>query len=289
MTKYLIFGNGYLGNKFHDYFISEREKSILLEEKICNTTIEKDIKYLIKEYQPEVVINCIGKVGRPNADWCESHKVDTFFSNVTVPTFMAEICESENIYMVHMGSGCIYDTYPEFPNPNLYNDIYQYKEDDNPNFKGLWYSKTKIYCEQILKRYNNVLQLRLRMPFDNKSSRRNLITKLIGYREVLGDEKNSITYIPDLMEVSKILINRKKTGIYNVVNKGGITHREILQMYKEIVDPNFHMPIFITKDKLKEIVVDRTNCILSTQKLESEGIDIRNVKDAVKICLENYH
>jgi hypothetical protein len=61
MTKRLIFGNGFIGNRL-DNFI---EDSTISYRRI--NTID-DIFNQIKEYNPEVFINRVGKTGIPNVD-----------------------------------------------------------------------------------------------------------------------------------------------------------------------------------------------------------------------------
>lgn len=267
MVKYLIFGNGWLGNKFLHHF----KDSAIAEGRI--NTIGDAVAQIVK-YGPEVVINCIGKTGRPNIDWCESHKDETFLANVTVPVIIAEACQDKKILIVHMGSGCIYE------------GDYRFAESNAPNFKGSFYSRTKIFAEQLLAHYSNVLQLRIRMPIDCSPSPRNLITKLVGYKQVIS-VPNSITCMPDLMTVAQQLIERNQTGIFNVVNEGAITHKEILEMYRDIVDPEFKMPEFIPVGEL-DTVAGRSNCTLTTIKLRMIGIKMRPVKTAIKSCLEQY-
>lgn len=277
MSKYLILGNGFIGNRFQEYFNNIGEESVIGQRRINSI---KDIYLELATYKPEVIINCIGKTGRPNIDWCQNNKEITFKSNVTIPTLLADICEDLDIKMVHMGSGCIFEGN---------NNLIGWSEDDKPNFFGSFYSKTKIYSEQILKTYKNVLQLRIRMPVDNRPHDRNLITKLLKYNKVIGDIPNSITYLPDLMKISKELIDRKESGIYNVTNKGTITHFQILSIYKDIVDPNFAMPEFIGLEELKNLTLaGRSNCVLSTNKLEQKGIEMRDVHEAISCCLTEY-
>lgn len=279
MVKYLIFGNGFLGNKFQEYFESIGESTILLKDRIGPITTYKELKFQIKEYKPEIVVNAIGKTGKPNVDWCEDHREETFFSNVTIPTMMAEICQDMDKYMVHIGSGCVY----EGDNNGL-----GYTEEDESNFKGSFYSRTKIYSEQILKEYSNILQLRIRMPIDSEPSAKNLITKLTKYTKVIN-ERNSVTCIPDLMKITNELIYRKETGIFNVANKGNISHKKILDIYREIVDSNFELPEFISVEELKGLTIaGRSNCVLSTQKLENLGIEVKNVKTGIRECMKEY-
>ena len=102
--KYLILGNGFIGNKFLDYL----DNAVMFEGRIEN---KQDVIDQIKLSNPEIVINCIGKNGKPNIDWCEIHKEETYFSNFVVPLYIANACRITNTFMVHIGSGCIYNGY----------------------------------------------------------------------------------------------------------------------------------------------------------------------------------
>ena len=86
MTKYLIFGNGYLGNKFNEFL----EESILSKIRINSS---KDAKKEIKKHNSEFIINCIGKTGNPNIDWCEENKMETLHGNLLVPLYIAIACK----------------------------------------------------------------------------------------------------------------------------------------------------------------------------------------------------
>lgn len=273
MSKFLIFGNGFLGNKF----LNSIEDSAIVKERINKL---EDIYFQIDKYNPKTIINCIGKTGRPNVDWCETHKDETFFSNVTIPALMAEAITKRNIYMVHIGSGCVFD------NSGNYDMGVSFSDNDTPNYRGSYYSRSKIFSEKILSEYDNILQIRIRMPVDNIPSPRNLIDKLIGYKQVIN-VPNSITCIPDFLEIAKKLMDRNETGIFNLTNPGGITHEEILRMYKKIVNPSFELPEFIPVEKLNT-VAGRSNCILNNNRLTSIGIYVRPVHNAVETCMKEY-
>lgn len=267
--KYLILGNGWLGSKFDKAL----ENPVLWTTRIENSA---DIKKAISIHQPDVVLNCIGKTGRPNIDWCEDHKEETFFSNVTVPHLIAEVCEEYGLYMVHLGSGCVYQ--------GTYGD--DYTEKDPPNFIDSYYSKTKVMAEDILKHYERVLIARLRMPFDHTPDPRNLINKLTNYKQVLGDVPNSMTYVPDLIWAVNGLAEARETGIYNIVNEGAITHREILTLYQKVVDPTFKLPEFIDLATLKTLIkAPRSNCVLSERKLAWSGFHLQHITEAMDHCM----
>lgn len=269
--KYLIFGNGYVAGHFKKFLGNDAE--------ISKVRIENydAVKNEISSKKPDVVINTAGKTGRPNVDWCEDHKLETLTSNVYGPLTLLRVCEELNQYWAHVGSGCVYTS-------ETTDQVYN--EDDAPNFFGSFYSRTKMWSEQMLKEFN-VLQLRLRMPLDDEPGPRNFVTKITKYDKVIS-VPNSISVIQDFLDGSKKLMEKKATGIFNMTNTGYITHAEILDMYKELVDPNFKYTLFSVDDMHKITKAKRSNCILSTEKLEKEGIHMRPVQEAVRDALTKY-
>ena len=76
------------------------------------------------------------------------------------------------------------------------------------------------------------------MPLDGEPGERDLLQNN-KYPKVISIP-NSVSVIDDFLQVGKALIDKKATGIYNVTNEGTINHQEILDMYKEIVDPSYN-------------------------------------------------
>ena len=48
-----------------------------------------------------------------------------------------------------------------------------------------------------------------------------------------------MTVLPELVPVAIEMSKRKLTGIMNYTNPGAISHNEILELYKEYIDPDF--------------------------------------------------
>jgi 3,5-epimerase/4-reductase len=264
--KVVLFGSsGYLGEHFKR----------LYPEAVCprmDIADRNSVSALLDAENPDVVINAAGKTGRPNVDWCEDHKEETLHANVTGPLILQEECAKHGVYLVHLSSGCIYtgDKSGE-----------GFSEDDEPNFSGSFYSRTKAWSEQILKELPDVLILRLRMPFDDSLNDRSLLMKLRKFTRV-NDLPNSVTYLPDFMKAAAVLIERRRIGIYNLVNEGGISPYEIIELYKEIIDP-MHTAERLSEADLPSISkAGRSNCILSTKKIEDEGVRMMPVRDAVR-------
>lgn len=269
--KMLIFGKGYIAGKFKDYFGDAAEISDVRIEDFSKVKAE------LERAKPDTVVNCAGKTGRPNVDWCEDHKMETLFGNVTAPLILARACEELGLYMVHVGSGCVYEGY---------NEGKGYSEEDPPNFEGSYYSRTKAWSERMLKDFN-VLQLRLRMPFDSVPSERNFITKITKYNKVIS-VPNSISVLEDFLKAADALIQKRATGVYNVTNPGTIDHQAILDMYIELVDPTYQYELFSVEEMEKITKAKRSNCGLSVEKLEREGIHLRPVAQAIRESLVLY-
>lgn len=121
--------------------------------------------------------------------------------------------------------------------------------------------------EELLKEYPNVLILRVRMPIvADLTYARNFITKIIKYDKVINIP-NSMTVIPELLPYSIEMALRGLTGIMNYTNPGAISHNEILQLYKDYIDPEFSWSNFTVEEQAKVIVAPRSNNLLDTERV----------------------
>jgi len=271
MVKYLIFGNGYIGNKYKDYFGDDAV--------ISNVRINEfnDIDNEIISNSPEIVINCIGKTGRPNIDWCEDHKEETYFSNVVIPSWIAVSCNYHNIRFVHISSGCIYK-----------GDHRNDSEYTTPDFGDSYYSLSKIAAEGLIReKTDNYLILRIRMPIDIIPDSRNLITKLLGYSKIISSP-NSVTYVPDLMDATSKLLENDCTGTFNIVNDGVLFHKQIIDAYNEYAS-DFKDVTYIPAEEL-DTKAGRSNCILNNDKLKKyyNGFNIASsIRSIVRLYVQN--
>lgn len=264
--RILILGAGYLGKKFHSYFTD----SILSKNRINNT---EDVVREIEAHKPDVLINCIGKTGRPNIDWCEDNKVETIQSNVIVPILIEKACCKKNVKMVQIGTGC------------LYQGSNRFHEDDTPNFLLGTYAHSKHLSQQLLG--INVLQLRVRMPIDGTRDERNLLSKLIKYDKTININ-NSITILPDLMVATRKLLFKDAHGVFNVVNPEPVTHKQIIDIYNlySSSKKSFNEVSVLELDKMTK--ARRSNCTLSTVRLNGYGVYMPDTMESLHKCVKEY-
>jgi dTDP-4-dehydrorhamnose reductase len=263
--KVVVYGKGFLGQK-----INERLGFPLNGSRVLSAA---DLEAGLEGERPDIIINCIGATGRPNVDWCESHKPETYFANVHIPHLLAEHCKKHGIKLVHISSGCVYQGD---------NNGKGWSEDDPPNFEGSWYSWSKAVSERLLSGYDDVLTLRIRMPIDSVPGERELVGKLLRYNKVIV-APNSVTIIDDFITALEHLLRENATGIYNVTNPEPVTHQEILELYEELKGKKLHKE-YIDPAKL-EVAAPRSNCILNTTKL---GGVMRPTKEALRDTIAKY-
>lgn len=272
--KFLVFGSkGWIGGKLmvllktqgHDAFAAQAR----LEDRPA-------IVHEIEHYKPDFVINAAGVTGRPNIDWCEDHQQETILSNITGAFNLAHVCWEHRIHMTNFGTGCIYEYDAAHP---LGSGI-GFKEEETPNFDGSFYSKTKIVLDKLLQVYPNVLNLRLRMPISDDLSERNFITKISRYKKVVNIP-NSMSILSDLLPISIEMALRRLTGVYNFVNPGTISHNEVLELYKQYIDPNFTYENFTLEEQNKILKSKRSNNELDVCKLLKEFPELLSVKQSI--------
>jgi len=197
---------------------------------------------------------------------------------------VADLCAQRGVHCCIFATGCIYH----------YDDAHPvggkgFTEEDEPNFRGSFYSKTKAMVEELLKSFDNVLVLRVRMPISDDLSDRNFVTKIARYDKVV-DIPNSMTVLSGMLPLALAMSAAAVPGVYNFTNRGVISHNEILELYKQHVDPNFTYTNFTVEEQAKVIRAPRSNNFLDTTKLEAcatkLGLEVPEVRAAVVSALQ---
>lgn len=137
VLKFLIYGRtgwigGLLGKLCEGQGIEYVYGSGRLENR---SSLEADIAAV----NPTHVFNAAGVTGRPNVDWCESHKVETIRTNVAGTLTLADVCREKGLILINYATGCIF----EYDSGHPLGSGVGFKEEDTPNFVGSFYSKTK--------------------------------------------------------------------------------------------------------------------------------------------------
>lgn len=238
----------------------------------------------ISSLHPDRVISTIGRTSGSscsNIDYLEQPNklVENLRDNLQGPINLASVCQQLCIHFTYLGTGCIYEYNEHHP---MYGwEKCGFTENDPPNFTGSQYSMVKGVTDQLIRQYATALNVRIRMPISAEIHPRNFVTKITQYRKVIS-VPNSMTVLPELLPIMVDMASHQLTGTVNLTNPGAITHGEILEMYRQYIDPNFTYEIMDLSDLPNYTVGRRSNNYLDTSKLQSYYPNVKPIKDSVR-------
>lgn len=216
----------------------------------------KNIKKYFSIYKPKYFINAAGLTGYPNTDWCNNNKKETLMTNVINQINILNICNEYNIHCTLIGSGAIFKN----------SLIPKYSTDcgdliNNNNY----YAESRILLEKLIIPFKNCLLLRINYPLSSIQNNKNLLNKLINYKEI--EKINlSVTILDSLIPKLPLMIENNETGVFNFINKNQLNIAEFITNYynfknlkndKIFIDTKRESPLLIC-DKLNKYNIDTT-------------------------------
>jgi dTDP-4-dehydrorhamnose reductase len=264
----LIIGTGYMGTAVMEEF--QKHEIAEFHSGIRNPSLDEFIS-LIQFKCPELVVCCSAFIPKTSVDQCKNHPMESITGNVVFPSLLAAACSEKQVPLVHLSTSCIYD------------ESHEHNEDEAPkrDFQGYCglYLYEKMVAEQSVRQWEKSYILRLRLPFDNISSPRNYLNKMMAYPQIF-DHVNSLTHRGDFAKAAlELWRNRSPFGTYHVACEGQISNRDVVaKLMKKCLIKT--MPEFIPGNC--------TGCRLSTKKLSDAGVKLRSVEEAVDDAIENW-
>jgi dTDP-glucose 4,6-dehydratase len=288
----LVYGSkGWIGNQFLQILEKNHIDYICGNSRIDN---EKDLNLEIQLINPSHIVSFIGRthgtIGSKiytTIDYLEEEGklFENVRDNLFSPLLLADICSKHKIHYTYLGTGCIFKFDEDHPFGKEENG---FTEDSLPNFFGSSYSVVKGFTDRLMKLYgDSVLNLRIRMPITGEKNPRNFITKITNYEKICSIP-NSMTVLPELLPFVIDMMKNGVVGTINLTNPGLISHNEILQMYKEIVDHTFVWKNFSQEEQRSILAADRSNNYLDTNKLELLYPQVKHIRESIKECLIQY-
>jgi len=286
--KILIYGSkGWIGSMFLNLI----KNNNIIEEILEGTSrVDNyhDVNNELDCHKPTHVISFIGRthgitngINYNTIDYLEDKLVENIRDNLFSPFVLAQLCNQKNIHYTYLGTGCIF----KYDNNHPYEEeINGFNEEDQPNFYGSSYSVVKGFADMMMHMYPNVLNLRIRMPIVDYEHPRNFITKIVKYEKICSNP-NSLTILSDFYPIILDMIKNDTIGTFNLVNPGLMSHNEILEMYKEIIDPEFKWINFSIEEQDNVLKSKRSNNHLSTKKIENLYPELLDVKQSMRNCL----
>lgn len=253
---------------------------------------EAQVESALNEIQPTHVISLIGRtygtVGTQKfntIDYLEQPGtlVENVRDNLFAPLVLAKLCQSRNIHLTYLGTGCIFQY--DSNNHPVEEEKNGFTEEEFPNFFGSSYSVVKGFTDRMMHLYpDTVLNVRIRMPITADASPRNFITKITTYPKICSI-KNSMSVLPELLPLMIDMALHQVTGTINLTNPGLISHNEILTMYREIIDPTFQWTNFTQEEQNQILAANRSNNFLDTSLLQSKYPQVKSIDQSVRWIL----
>ena len=309
----LLGATGYIGEAFASELRRRGADFLPLSRGQVDYTRFEVLLEQLRLRKPSFLINAAGYTGKPNVDACEAHKADTLQGNTLFPQTVAQACAAAGIPWGHVSSGCIYSgakvivngqarVEKDFTTPALRalvekspESVRGFTETDVPNFSFRdlpcsFYSGTKALGEEAIAGMGQSYIWRLRIPFDEYDGARNYLSKVQRYSKVY-DNVNSVSHRGDYASAClDCWEKRVPWGIYNVINPGWVTTRDVVELVRKHVAPHRTFEYWGNDAEFYQVAAKtpRSNCVLDSAKLIAAGIRIRPVDEALEHSLKNW-
>ena len=254
--------------------ISHSKKYLLLD-----ITNYNQLKNIIEQYNPDVIINCIAFT---DVDKAEEQKKTAYDINVKTVKNIVK-ASSKDSKILHISSDYVFDGKKD-----------NYIETDS-TFPVNYYGRTKLEAENILIGSNrDVLIFRLNVLFDGNKQKNNFFSWVCS--ALLNKEKINVAidqisnpvYIPDFIDIliDSILLNY--SGLYHYGSLNPISRYEfainiskLLEIETDLINP-------VSTNSLKQIAKRPSNSFLNCDKIKSDfNIDLFSNKYNIQRAILN--
>jgi len=268
MKNVLITGaSGLLGSEiikalspFYNILPTSKSNS-LKKTKILDITQKKDVRSLIKEFKPSIIINCAAYT---HVDKAEEDKSNARNVNVKGLDNLIKSSNKET-KIIHISSDYVFDGKKGF-----------YSEND-PTFPINYYGKTKLESENLLIGSNfEFLIIRPNVLYSNDLSKNHFLSWVVNSLSkgdkinVAIDQVNNPTYIPDLLQVISDSILLNLSGVFHFGSENSITRydfaiqiADIFKFKKDLITP-------VESASLNQKASRPLNSSLNCNKLQSQ-------------------
>jgi len=242
-NKHLILGAaGQLGKEFVNYCTKHNIDYLAPDEQAGDITNTEAMQALISQYKPTYVINCAAYNAVDNA---EEDKETALLVNAIAPGQLANVCEKNQIKLVHFSSDYVFDGEKQ--------DLYNEQDEPQPlNVYGL----SKWQGEQRVQQNDNHLIFRLSWVIG--PGQQNFIYKLRQWAsnnkvlKISSDEASVPTFTFDIVEITMKSLGANLSGTFHLTNSNYSSRFELARAFIEISGMNnvivpVAMSSFVTK------------------------------------------
>ena len=248
MRVFIVGASGFIGKKLFDSF-SKGQKTYgsFFSNSIprlihLDITDRKAVKEIIHSLNPDVIIN---PAANPNVEYCEKNPEETWQVNVEGSKNLIEIAKEIGAKFVYFSSDYVFD-----------GTSGPYSEDDFPNPINE-YGRQKLAVENLIKSsLENYLIIRVTVVYGWEPRGKNFVMSMIRnlkngkIMKVPDDQIGSPTYVDNMVQAVKKLIESDKTGLYNVAGTDLMDRYTFSKIVAKVFDIDDNLLIPVHTDKL---------------------------------------
>ena len=212
-TKVLVLGDGLLGSEVQkqsgwEYLSHSQDKIDVVQD-------FQHVAAMIDDFDPDVIVNCIGYTDTYSKERDLHWKINYVFV-----VNLADFCDSRDIKLVHVSTDYIY--------ANSEGGSAK-KETDIPVHQDTWYAYTKLISDAYIQLGNDYLLVRCSFkptPFP--------------YEKAYGNVKGNFDYVDVIAKQIIDLINENQKGVWNI----GTAFKSVYDLAKQTKPDvgNWHSP-----------------------------------------------
>ena len=272
--KVLVTGaNGQLGYDVVKLLEMEGIGYLGADRNILDITNEEEVKRVIRDYNPNIVIHCAAYTA---VDKAEDEKELCYAVNVLGTRYVAEVCNDIDAKMVYISTDYVFDGEGDKP----------FEVSDKPipiNYYGQTKYEGELEVQKVLEKYFIV---RISWVFGSHGN--NFVKTMLRLGKerdeisVVADQIGSPTYTYDLTELLVKIIQTDKYGIYHATNEGYCSWYEFAcEIFKQA-------EIDVKVNPIKtENYPTRAKRPKNSRLVKNNHISLRNWNDALRHFLNN--
>ena len=283
IMKFLITGaNGQLGREWVQFLELNGEPLDAFGSAALDITDSDQVKARIEECRPDVLINCAAYT---NVDDAEDEQELAHSVNEKGVENLVTACLKYNCKLVHFSTDYVFPG--SFEDGSKFPDGYPEDAEKRPVNA---YGRSKRAGEIVIEK-STLDSLLIRVswlcgPFGN-----NFVKTMLRLAEtrdelsVVDDQKGSPTYTFDVVDKTYQLLNMSKSGVYHISSRGKISWADFTEeIFKQanIAITLYRIPSSEFPTKAKRPAFS----LLSTQKLEKEGLKVLAWKEGLSVLLK---
>ncbi|VDN50274.1 unnamed protein product [Dracunculus medinensis] len=285
MFKYLIYGeNNWITHQFIK-MLDEKDFLYMKSEKVIESITEDELITEIIQVAPSHIISFISFIHGADEEAIiglegSPHKLKQNLQiNLYVSWILANICERFGIHLTNINPGCVIHNKNGALSLKLYSTI-ETMEIHGFNQLKSSYEIVHAFSQRLLRYYPNLLNIYIYLPVSSEIDAENIIIKLM-HQSYISNISCPITVLSDCLPILLSHINEKDRGTLNLMNPGTVRLEEIMEMCKNIIDPNLHYEIVPCKND------DNSQRWEFLTRVDEFHPEIQPAVEALKKCIED--